>query len=57
MKNFIFGVHGKIQFLGGGGLHKTNMQGGLSKKVGALTVYRFKGGLGRKKGSVFDWRG
>ena len=32
---------------------KTNIEGGLPKKVGAWTVCRFKGGLGKKEGMVF----
>ena len=32
---------------------KTNIEGGLPEKVGAWTVCRFKGGLGKKEGMVF----
>ena len=35
MKNFnILAIHWKIQFLGGGGSRKTNIEGGLPKKGG-----------------------
>ena len=50
MKNFIiFGVHRKIQFLGGGGFHKKPIcRGDCLKRGGAWIVCRFKGGLGGK---------
>ena len=47
MKNFdIFGVHGKVRFLGGGGVTKNQCIGGDCLKRGAWIVCRFKGGLG-----------
>ena len=49
MKNVnVFGVHGKIRFLGEGGrgLRKTNIYGGDCLKKGGWTVCRFKGRLG-----------
>ena len=37
MKNFnILGVHWKIRLLGGGGIHKKLIEGGLPKKGGGL---------------------
>ena len=48
MENFnIIGVHEKIQFLGGGGVHK---------KPGG-TVSRFKRGLGKNEGGWWFWGG
>ena len=48
------GVYWKIQLLGGGGLRKTNIEGGLHKK-GAWTVCRFNGGAWQERGGgVFD---
>ena len=50
MKNFnIFGVHRKIQFLGGGGSQKANREGGLPKKRG-LGQFADLRGLGKKRG-------
>ena len=59
MKNFIiFGVHRKIQFLGGGGFHKKPIcRGDCLKRGGAWIVCRFKGGLGGKERQVFFLRG
>ena len=60
MKNFIiFGVHRKIQFLGGGGFHKKPICRGdcLKRGGGAWIVCRFKGGLGGKERQVFFLRG
>ena len=46
------GVHWKIQLLGGR-IHENQYRDGeLPKKVG-LEVFRFKGGLARKRGMVF----
>ena len=59
MKNFnILGVHGKIRVLGrrrlgGGGLQKNNILWGIALKGGAWTVFRFKGVLAKRGGSVF----
>ena len=51
MKNSnILGVQWKIWFLGGD-LQKTNIEGGLSKKGGAWSVCRFKGGTWQERGS------
>ena len=47
MKNFnIFGVHRKIRFLGGGGIHEKPISMGDCLKRGTWTVCRFKGGGG-----------
>ena len=55
MKNFnIFGVHRKIRFLGGGGIHEKPISMGDCLKRGTWTVCRFKGGgLGKKEGRMF----
>ena len=57
MKNFnIFGVHRKIQFLGGGGSQKANREGGLPKKrgLGQFADLR-EGGLARRGVLVPQW--
>ena len=55
MKNFnILGFHWKIWFLGGEFMKKQYRRGDCLKR-GALTVCRFKGGLGKKDGEgVFE---
>ena len=55
MQNFtIMGVHWKIWFLGGGGLRKTNIGGGLPKKgEGPGQFENLRGGLGKWEGVVF----
>ena len=52
MKNFDnFGVQWKIRLLGeGGSSWKTDIEEGLPKKGGAWTVWKFKGGFGKKEG-------
>ena len=53
MENFnILGVHWKIQLLGGEFTKNRHRGGGLPKKEGAWTVFRFKGGLGKKERGV-----
>ena len=43
---------------GGGGSSKTNIERGDCLKRGPWTVWRFKGGLARKRGGVFQgWQG
>ena len=54
-----WGLIKKSYFYGGGGdLRKTNIEGGLPKKEGAWTVFKFKGWqerLGKKeRGGFFE---
>ena len=51
MKNFdIFGVHWKIQFLGGG-VHKKKIEGGLPKRGGGLKQFAdWREDLAKKRG-------
>ena len=46
----------KSDFQGGGVLQKTNIQGGIALKKGAMTVCRFKGegGQAKKREGVFE---
>ena len=56
MKNFnVFGVHRKIQFLGGGGSQKTNIEGGvcLKRVLGQFANSKGGRGLAIKRGWYF----
>ena len=44
------GIHWKIQFLGGGAVAKNQYIGEIAEKRGGLDVFRFEGGLGKKRG-------
>ena len=58
MKNFnIFGVHWKIQCLGGEGSRKTNTEGGLPEKGEPGQFADLRGGLARARGWCFRGAG